>query len=230
MRRGPLQLEDAARSVWSTTARSAHPVREFVTARQGRYETRMSASPIAGSVPSERVVFESAFEGLFVRALLPRFDAPTIERLRAAGLDLGKKLQPAYQLRVWVESIDIAAAALFPDQPRAVALRTMGKILVTGFQETLVGRALFATLRLIGMKRALARTTKNFRSANNYTDARLTELAPTHFHLWMNINEEPAELTEGIVQAALTAVGGKNVALKIAERNAEGVTFDITWD
>ena len=47
----------------------------------------------------------------------------------------------------------------------------------SGYEKTLVGSALTAMLRVLGPKRTLERMTRNFRTANNYTEVTVEALA-----------------------------------------------------
>lgn len=176
---------------------------------------------------SEQVVFEQTMEGL-LRALRPRMTPGCKTRLKAAGLDIDATLLPAYSFDVWMKCLVASAEATWPDQSRDVALFRLGEAFIEGYRETFLGRAVLGLIRVLGPRRALHRATRNFRSGNNYTDTKITELSPTHLELWMNEVGPWPTFTQGLVEAALRASG---VVPKVEIKNHDGhaCTYLCTW-
>jgi uncharacterized protein (TIGR02265 family) len=179
-------------------------------------------------VPAERVVFGQSFEGLFVRGLKGRLTPRLEQRLKEIGLDL-KRLATAYPLEVWTKSVELAAQELHRGVPRAEAYRLLGERVVEGFAETFLGNTLFSVLKLYGPTRAMHRTTRNFRSANNYTEARVTERKPGDFELWMNETGDTRWVTQGVLVAALRRLGATELTVDVTHFDEQGVTFDVKW-
>jgi uncharacterized protein (TIGR02265 family) len=178
---------------------------------------------------SERLVFAHTAEGLFRRGLSGRISPELKEQLRQAGLDLDKPLMPAYPLDTWLRCVSLAAQALYPNDPREVALLHVGERMIDGYLETTMGSAMFGLLRLVGTHRALGRMQKNFRSANNYTEVRLTELGPREADLWMN---EPGPLRyfmQGVLLAGLRGAGTPNVRVELRQFDDASVTYHLSW-
>ncbi|MBL8936878.1 MAG: DUF2378 family protein, partial [Archangium sp.] len=70
---------------------------------------------------------------------------------------------------------------------------------------------------------------RNLRTTNNYSDTRLTELGPNHFHLWVNRVAFP-HYFRGLLEAGLEFGGARGVRVAIASVSAEqGVVFDLAW-
>ncbi len=178
---------------------------------------------------SERLVFSHTVEGLFRRGLAGRLSPELNEQLRKAGLDLDRPLLPAYPLETWLRCVSLAAQVLYPNEPRELALRHVGERMVDGYLETTMGSAMFGLLRLLGPHRTLGRMQKNFRSANNYTEVRLTELGPREADLWMN---EPGMLRyfmEGILLAGLRGAGTPDVRVELRHFDDTSVTYRLSW-
>jgi uncharacterized protein (TIGR02265 family) len=181
---------------------------------------------------SGRRIYDQSFEGLFVRGLGARLTPTVKQRLREAGLDLERKLEPAYPFEVWDRCVAIAVRELYSQEPEEVAYRLLGERLVHGYQETLMGRAMRAVLRLLGPRRLLARVGEALRSGNDYLTSRLTERGATEVELWAN----EVGLTRYLLQGALLAglqlsqPAGKAVRVEVRGFDAEGVTFHISWD
>jgi uncharacterized protein (TIGR02265 family) len=178
---------------------------------------------------SERLVFSHTVEGLFGRGLTGRVSPGLKEQLRQVGLDLDRPLLPAYPLATWSRSVELAAEMLYPDERREQALFKVGERMVDGYLETTMGRAMFGVLRLLGPQRTLGRMQKNLRSANNYTEVRLTEVSPREADLWMN---EPGPLRyfmKGVLLAGLRGAGTPDVRVELRHFDDASVTYRVSW-
>ncbi|MBS2029532.1 MAG: DUF2378 family protein [Deltaproteobacteria bacterium] len=177
----------------------------------------------------DRIVFAHAIQGMLGRLPPALLHGPLREDLRAAGLDLDKPFLPGYPFPTFVAAVRLTAQAAFPELPREQALYQLGRRLVDGYWETLVGKALLAVLKLIGPRRALLRTEKNFRSANNYTECRFKELGPSEFEMWLNeANGEPS-YTAGIVSGGLEAAGARDAQVSVLAKQDDGTLFHVKW-
>jgi len=177
----------------------------------------------------QKLVYEQTIEGLFQRGLKERLSPRLLLRLKEAGLDLRARLLPAYPFDDWCRFVQIAAEELYPSLSQEEAYLALGEAVVKGFGDTLLGPALFTVLRIVGPRRALQRTAKNFRSGNNYTEARLVEKGESHFELWMNEAGPIHHLTRGILTAGLLATGAKQPTVRVASFDDASVTYEIRW-
>ena len=73
----------------------------------------------------------------------------------------------------------------------------------------MVGTALIGLLRVLGPRRTLERTTRNIRSANNYTEATLEAVAPNHYRVRVNYVVRPG-FYAGIIEQCCRAGGAKD--------------------
>lgn len=181
---------------------------------------------IAGS--NERVVFEQTFEGLFLTGLRASMSPELQHVLMQRGLDLSRKLRPAYSHQVWTECCVAAAKQLHPIDPLELGLRKLGEAVVDGFSNGFLGRALFGVVRVLGPERALARTRQNFRSGNNYSDATVTKLGDTLHEVWMNEPGPTRYVCQGIILAALREMG-VDPSVEVARFDDESVWFHVSW-
>jgi uncharacterized protein (TIGR02265 family) len=178
---------------------------------------------------TERLVFDQTVEGLFVRALGSRITPALKLQLKQAGLDLDKRLLPAYPVEVWERCVGIAAKSLHPDQPESEAFRLMGEQHIQGYSETMLGRALFGVARLLNPRRRLARVRQNFRAGNNYQEALITEVGPGEVDMWLNERGMLRHFKHGIVLGSARCAGDLNMKADLRHFDDEGVTFRITW-
>lgn len=177
----------------------------------------------------ELLVFEQTVEALFVRALGPRLTPRLRERLLQAGLAVDGPLLAAYPFEAWMAFLRIAAEELYPELPVDAGTRQLGVLYMQGYRETLMGRAILSLLRVLGPRRALQRATHNFRSGNNYTRTRLTELGPGHHALWMNEVGPYPGFTAGIIHAGLEVAGARDVRVEPEGHDGRACTYAIRW-
>ncbi|MHB8873222.1 MAG: DUF2378 family protein [Myxococcaceae bacterium] len=144
-------------------------------------------------------------------------------------MDLNHKLLPAYPAETWFKALDIAAQEIFPGDRKPQALRRLGEQFIDGFRETLLGRAVLALLKVIGPRQALIRATRNFRSGNNYTESRLTELGPASYELWMNEVGPHPTFTAGILAGGLRAAGASQAQVEVLSHDGHACSYKVSW-
>jgi uncharacterized protein (TIGR02265 family) len=173
------------------------------------------------------LVYDSAFESV-KRALGSKLDARALERFRALGVDFDRKLQPAYALETSVEVLRVAADVFAPGLPLELAMEKLGHAVTARFAETMVGKALFATLRVLGTKRGLTGLQRSLRMNNNYVQTKTTEIGPNEVELWCGPITFPTYY-RGIFQEGLQATGAKDVKVELKTIDAQGATYRVTW-
>jgi uncharacterized protein (TIGR02265 family) len=178
---------------------------------------------------ADRLVFDHAVEGLFLRGLAGRMTPRLQERLRLAGVDLEHPLMPAYPSDTWEACLTVAARELYPDSPESESWQLLGERMVEGYQETVLGGSMFALLKALGPRRMLARAQQSFRSGNNYTEARLKDVAPTVMEMWRNDTHLMRYFAQGMVLAALRASGVQESTVDILHTDEQGTTYRISW-
>lgn len=175
----------------------------------------------------EKLVFGHSVEA-FLRAVRPALNASFADELKRLGIDTAKPLLPAYPVDVLREALLLGAKKLNPSLSDHDALVALGRRYVEGYGETLVGKALRTAIRLIGPKRTLERLAKQFRTANNYSETKVTQQAPGRALLWCNDVSHPAWY-EGLIAGTLEVTGATSVTVTLSRHDAEGAFFDVTW-
>lgn len=99
---------------------------------------------------AEKLVFESAIEGLFIRGLGPRVTPALKAELKTLGLDLDRKLPPACTRAVWYATIVAVVRHLYPGSSPADAHRELGRMMMEGIELTLFGRTMAPAVKLLG--------------------------------------------------------------------------------
>ena len=129
---------------------------------------------------AQMVVFSSAYESL-QRALGPALDASARERFRAQGVDLAGRLMVAYPYETWIESVRLAAELLAPGAPLDEATYVVGRRILESYAETVIGKATFGVLRVIGARRGFNQIRRSLRTTNNYSKQAAVALSSS-FH------------------------------------------------
>lgn len=176
---------------------------------------------------TERLVFLQTFEGL-VQAYGSRFTPALLTNFRLYGFD-PERLLPAYPQQTFIEVLRLLARELHPGVDEHDAIRRTARGFISGYDETLVGRAMLAAIRIIGPRRTLERLTRQFRTGNNFSDTRLSQLAPTEFELWCNEVRLPGWY-EGLLLGGLEVAGARDLTVDFVNRDdSGGGTFLIRW-
>lgn len=175
---------------------------------------------------AENLIFAQTVEGL-LRAMGP-LDAATRAELKRRGVDPDQRLLPAYPLEQFVAVLDFAGARLTPHVAADEQTRLLGRRFMDGYQDTMIGRAMVAAMRVIGPWRTLERLTHKFRTGNNFSDTRLSRLGPTEAELWCNQVTRPGWYS-GVVGRGLELAGAKDVVVTIIENGPAGGRFRVRW-
>jgi uncharacterized protein (TIGR02265 family) len=196
---------------------------------QGLAETRGLGTGRSAAT-QRRLVFEHTFEGLFRFALRERLSAQAWEALRQAGVDLSRPLLPAYSYEMWRRSLELAVADVYPRLPAPEAWRHLGRDVANGMVHTLMGRAMVGVARLLGPLRSLRRLNNTLRSADNYVEARVTELSPTACEVWFNEVMDQPSYYQGVLEASLTMAGARGIQTRVLRREGAGAVLHVEWE
>ncbi|HEX8705107.1 MAG TPA: DUF2378 family protein [Myxococcaceae bacterium] len=178
----------------------------------------------------EKLVFDQTLEGLFIRGLSGQVTPALKNQLRSVGVDLDRRLLPAYPFPIWCSCVRLAARELYGNTPPETAYHQLGERMVDGYRSTMWGRALFSLLRMLGPQRVVARTQQSFRSGNNYTEVRIQELGPRQLELWVNEEGLTRHLMQGAMLAGLRGSGAREPRVELKYFTEQDVTFHVTWE
>lgn len=178
--------------------------------------------------PSESwFVYEHTVEGLFFKALRERITPPLQARLKALGIDLSGKPKSVPHAQ-WKDALRLAATELF-DGSEDERYRQLGNAVLLRHEETVMGKAVIAVMRLMGPTRVLKRINSTLGSGNNYIQA---NLAPTSLTSWEGtVNEcngNPYYIA-GVVQQGLIITGAKDPRVLVSGFDGHSATFQISW-
>ena len=173
------------------------------------------------------LVFSPTVEGLF-RALGP-LDADTRAKFRAIGFDPAR-LEPAYPVDQYVAMQRLAVEVFAGDMPFDLGIETLGRRFVDGYGETLIGRAVLASLKLLGPRRTLERLTRTLSTGTSFFETKLTEPSPGVRQLWLNRVTYPGWYV-GLIRRGLELAGAQDIDLKVLNHEGPGLglTLEVRW-
>ena len=105
----------------------------------------------------------------------------------------------------------------------------LGHAFIEGYAHTLVGSAVMSMSRLLGPGRTLARLTRSLRTANNYSEARLTAHAPNRYALWVNEPSDTEGFMEGVLHAGLRMAGAREPLVQRARSGPAACEYSLSW-
>nr|WP_276519241.1 DUF2378 family protein [Corallococcus exiguus] len=178
--------------------------------------------------PQDEVVFGHTVEGLLV-ALDGHLDASLRAKFKDAGLDLDRKMAPAYPKAQWYQWLRLAAETLFPGVPLPQAHWRLGERFITAYFSTAMGRALQAVLKILGPARTLERTTRNMASGSNYVRVDVERLAPTDYRLKVNDAGIHPEFFGALCHFGTLTTGVEGLTTEVEGRDGPSATYRMRW-
>jgi uncharacterized protein (TIGR02265 family) len=189
----------------------------------------------------EAVVFQSSVESLR-RTTAGRLSPAARSRLANLGFDFDRPLLTAYALGPWEQVTEAIVVDLFPGLPLPEARVRLGRLFMEGYGQTTIGQAAVLLGKAIGVRRTLARMTRNMRNGNNYTETDLVERGPGHVELvtrmlpqylpaWAGKPNPLGEQFVGVLQAAMEQLGAREarVTLHAYDSLIRQTTYLIRW-
>ncbi|MCP3136303.1 DUF2378 family protein [Pyxidicoccus xibeiensis] len=183
-------------------------------------------------VPTEqRLVYVQVVEGLLQHGLHGKVSPRLKQRLKKAGIDLDRPLLPAYPVPLWTHCLSVIAEETFPGMPREEAFRLLADAHVQGYGRTVIGRAVYGVMRLLGPRRLVHRLPQTLRSTDNYTEVELTERGPTTYEMRMNSALDSPGYVEALFESMLRVGGAEapKVTKLHTDAAAPSTTFLLTW-
>ncbi|HZH04902.1 MAG TPA: DUF2378 family protein, partial [Myxococcaceae bacterium] len=149
--------------------------------------------------------------------------------LRAVGLDLDRKLLPAYPRQTWVRAVDVVFREAFPALPKDEAARQAGQLATRGFAQTLVGKAAVKVAQWVGPERTLQGLTLSFRASNNYVVATVLERGPTFCRMACTGLDLTPYFMVGVLEATLAFCRVLDPAVTVEAQSGDRAVFRMSW-
>jgi uncharacterized protein (TIGR02265 family) len=168
----------------------------------------------------------SVMEGLFVRGL--KADGKLAEGLLSLGYDL-KKPDLNYSVLTWQRCVNLARQELFGQMTDEEAYRLLGRKLVSGFLETIVGRVVAVAMPMIGPARVVDRLPRYLAMmGRGEIELTITPVGERGRRVQMMDRYNRPEFMAGCLEVGLERADAKpNVTVE--ERSAEGYRLFLRW-
>ncbi len=179
----------------------------------------------------ERLVFAPSVEALLIRGVGTRMTSHLRDQLRGLGIDLEKPLLPAYRSDVWQQAVDLIAQELHPGSSMGEAQRKLGESTVSGWEQTLIGKAMITLTKLYGPRRILLRFPQMSKSSNNYSSMTVKEVSPLELEMVCHPFEGWPEYVQGCICAVASMAGAKEPRVEVVrhDRATEQLVLRTTW-
>jgi len=109
------------------------------------------------------------------------------------------------------------------------ARHQLGRDFIERYAETLVGRALFALLRLLGTKRIVHRMTRSFRTGTSFTEIEVVDETETGCVVVFSVVEPRGQFTLGVLEQGLQVAGIPGLTVALESLEGERARYRLTW-
>ena len=175
----------------------------------------------------QHLVYDIGVESLF-KGLGARLTPALKHAVRELGVDLDKRLLPAYPKSVWVRVVDEVARIVSPQLEVGEAHRQLGHAISAGFADSVMGRLMAPGVRLMGVRRVMLRLPKNLTMSNNFMRVTATETGPRSIRVEMNEAIPSEAFLCGVIEAIGRYAGAKSCEISTAPENGV-IAFSVTW-
>lgn len=181
----------------------------------------------------------SKLEGVVYRHAVESFLAHVVKRnglltqdfvaeLASIGFDANKPRDT--EAAVWISLLRKTAKRLSPEATENEALERIGREMLRGLFETLVGRGMLMVMKLLGPRKALLQIAESYKTSDNITKVTTYELSPTHVKLSFNSVGGVPTYVRGLLLEAIDVLKVKNGVITFLERADGGTDFEVKWD
>lgn len=172
----------------------------------------------------------NAMEGL-MRAVRGGLSDDAKAKLRAVGLEVDGPFRPAgYTFEEWAKATILCRELAFPQLGPSEGALALGRRFVSGYFETLAGKALLGLIKLLGPQRAMERTPDNLRSGNASVEATVKKLGPSEYEVYVSYVLPQPEFTQGLMEEGARRAGARGIRSRILRTEGPAAWFHYAWD
>lgn len=175
------------------------------------------------------VIYRHTVEAFIQRVLLRRglLSLEFNRELKALGVDASRPTEVS--LDIWVAMLRATAKRLSPGRTEAEALEDLGREMLRGYMDGLVGKALFIVMRALGPRRAMLRMMENYRTADSVTTVAATEVSTTAIDLEFNSAFGVPTYVAGLLSEALVQMRAPEPKVAFRELPTKATVFAVSW-
>lgn len=169
----------------------------------------------------------SVMEGLFVRGL--HADGKLAEGLLSLGYDI-RKPELNYPVLTYQRCVNLARQELFHHLSDEAAYRLLGRKLVTGFLETLVGRVVAVAMPMIGPARVVDRLPRYLAMmGRGEMTVTMTPVSERARRVYLPDRYNRPEFLAGCLEVGLERANAQQPVVTVEERSPEGYRLFLRW-
>ncbi len=143
------------------------------------------------------------------------------------GAYLGK---PSHPVLVSNEFVDCVCRLGFPTLALSDARRKLARLSVASYRQSILGRVMFASVRIMGLERVLRQTPRQFAATTNYGTRWVASLGPRHWRFDCEDELLYPETMIGNLEEVAQIVGVPTLTVTFSLRAPRHYSYDITWD
>ncbi|MBL8913612.1 MAG: DUF2378 family protein [Archangium sp.] len=173
------------------------------------------------------VIYRHTVEA-FVQRVITRAGLLSIDfsrELLALGLDVHRCRD--VDLATWSQVVRATAKRMSPGKSEDAALEDVGRAMLVGFAESLVGKGLMFILRRLGARHALLRMPQNYRSADSVTEVTAREVSPFTVELTFNTTGGMPTYVRGLMLETLHQLKAEGTVS--FDARPLGTVFTVSW-
>lgn len=175
------------------------------------------------------VIYSHSVEA-FVQRVLLRHRLLSLEldkQLKALGFDASRPAE--VRLNVWVAAVRLVAKHAQPTANDADALEWVGREMVRGYADGLVGKSLFILLRMMGPRRAMLRIAANYKTADSVTRVTPVERGANAVDLEFNSDFGVPTYVRGVLLESLVLLRAQKPEVKFSPLPSGPMLFSTSW-
>jgi uncharacterized protein (TIGR02265 family) len=166
----------------------------------------------------------TALEAL-VRAV--KIEGALHAELKDAGFDPAQ-IEVSYPLDLYIQCLEIARRHCFPGLTPDLADRQLGRAITSGFLNTLVGKMVAATLRVVGTGRLIDRLARNVALARPDISVEMTRTGERSRRFKIHDLRPMPELMIGSIELGLE-INRVTPVVRLLESSDLEYTLEVSW-
>jgi len=178
---------------------------------------------------TEHLWYQPVIEAIFIKGLGAQLTPDIASALREEGINVDKLL-PGYPVAQVVKACRRVTPLLWPQLSEADALAQLGALSTRGYNETLIGKAALALLKLLGIRRALEKLNGTLSAGNNYLKTSFAALSANSAKLTLSDASGIPDFYRGLFEEGARLLGAKNFVVRSGEAPAPAHEFICSWD
>ena len=126
--------------------------------------------------------------------------------------------------------IELLCTTSLINTPRPVAERHIGRLVLTEYRNSILGRVLVGMLTHVPHETLLRRLPRDYAAFSNYGTRSITPLAPTHWRFTCEDEIVPPDYMAGMLEAGNDVIRLPNLRITPQALAPHSFAFDLHWD